>query len=198
MSKRKLERINKPRSDQELAEEIELHRDDTRGWDSGPNRATVRKGSSVVFSLRLSVEELEVLRDRAEAHQMTVSEVIREAVFANAVCVSISPTPVAFVGSGSVSAVGFASATVYGGCASISGVCNDGPFPAVSACDWDNFETTACFVANASSMAHYAGLQGQCTTTANSYAEWGASGIGYFQGTFNFPKEKGDKRFVQY
>lgn len=66
----------------------EVLRNDTTGWEYGPSSADIHKGSTVVFSLRLSADELELLRDRATAWNMPVSDVIKGAVFnaANGSC----------------------------------------------------------------------------------------------------------------
>lgn len=130
----------KARSNQELAENIERNRDNTEGWDSGPSQATVRKGSTVVFSLRLSADELEVLRDRAATRQITVSEVIRDAVFANAISVSFS-TGESVMGTGTLSAAGIGSGSMYGGVLSTTGLCSSGPYTPAQTC-WNANITT--------------------------------------------------------
>jgi hypothetical protein len=140
---RKKNRKVKVRSDQELIEEIERNQDATEGWDSGPIRATVRRGSTVVFSLRLSADELEVLRDRAVTRNMTVSDVIREAVFSNAISVSFSTAP-NVVGTGVVvSTAGISAGSIVGGTASSSGLCNAGPY--------SQFQTDWCYNMSTSS-----------------------------------------------
>jgi hypothetical protein len=63
--------------EQELAEYYEKRKGDTSLWADKPTKANVRRGGSVVFSIRLSRQELAQLRERAEKEGKTVSEVIR-------------------------------------------------------------------------------------------------------------------------
>lgn len=69
------------RSQKSLADEIQKRKGDTSGWSNGPASVAFRKGDGVVFSLRLSADELEEIRDRARARGMSVSELIRRALF---------------------------------------------------------------------------------------------------------------------
>jgi hypothetical protein len=179
MREKKMSKIN---SDQELAEEMERHHDDIRGWESGPSRATVRRGT-VVFSLRLSADELETLRDRAETHQMSVSDVIRQAVFANAISVSIPPVSNAFIGTGIVLANSNTSGVIHGGYASNSAVCASGPFPQMSIGTWNNVIVTTC----ATPDATYTGSQIDNTVTCGAQY-WCSPGMNedFHQNTFSF------------
>jgi hypothetical protein len=69
------------RSEKSLADEIQKRKGDTSGWSKGPANVALRKGDGVVFSLRLSADELEEIRDRARAGRISVSELIRRALF---------------------------------------------------------------------------------------------------------------------
>ena len=66
-------------NDDELAQWFENRRGDTSLWSDAPVKATVRRGGTVVFSLRFAPEELELLRQRAEQAETTISELIRSA-----------------------------------------------------------------------------------------------------------------------
>lgn len=65
-------------NEKELAQYFEQRKGDTSAW-SQPIRASVRQGGSTVFSLRLAPEELEAIRQRAEAYGVSVSEFVRAA-----------------------------------------------------------------------------------------------------------------------
>ncbi len=67
-------------NERELASYFEARRGDTSTWSATPIKATVRRGDSVVFSLRLRPEELEALRTIAEQFDITVSDLIRSSV----------------------------------------------------------------------------------------------------------------------
>ncbi|HKV54859.1 MAG TPA: hypothetical protein VJN94_09465 [Candidatus Binataceae bacterium] len=78
MQKRKSHKL----SDDQLAEELLRRRDESIHWKGRPSSLVIEKGDpTVVFSLRLTVDELEYLRERASTQGMTVSAVIRNAVF---------------------------------------------------------------------------------------------------------------------
>jgi hypothetical protein len=66
-------------NDDELAQWFENRRGDTSLWSDAPVKATVRRGGTVVFSLRFSPQELELLRQRAEQAGSTISDLIRSA-----------------------------------------------------------------------------------------------------------------------
>lgn len=68
-------------NEEELARWFDSRRGDTSNWSATPVKATVRRGGTVVFSLRFSPEELELLRQRAEQAGTTISELIRSAAF---------------------------------------------------------------------------------------------------------------------
>ncbi len=78
MRKRQSQRL----SDDALADELVRRRGASIDWSGGPSNLTVVQGTgSVVFSLRLTVDELEALRERAINQHVTVSEIIRGALF---------------------------------------------------------------------------------------------------------------------
>jgi hypothetical protein len=209
MRRRKTLRL---KSDEQLAEEIEQHRGDTKGWDQGPDRAIVRKGSTVVFSLRLSAEELETLRDRAAARQMTVSDVIREAVFTNAVSLSIQPangvitatgvpidnkpvhnvTSFGSIGSGYVSTTG-------GGFVSTSGVCSAGPF-LQNDTNWNStIRTTAAYYPSNTAYLSSTGAFNMVATEnignlTCSYCEFTPNAP--YQTVFRFEEDKKNKELL--
>ncbi len=64
-------------NEKELAEYYEKRRGDTSLWSEKPTKANVRRGGSVVFSIRLKPQELQLLRRRAEEEGRTISELIR-------------------------------------------------------------------------------------------------------------------------
>ena len=66
-------------NEDELAEFFERRRGDTSLWSEKPVKANVRRGGSVVFSVRFSPEELLLLRDRAREAGITISGLIRSA-----------------------------------------------------------------------------------------------------------------------
>lgn len=66
-------------NEEELAQWFENRRGDTSLWSDAPVKATVRRGGSVVFSLRFTPKELELLRERAQQAGTTISELIRSA-----------------------------------------------------------------------------------------------------------------------
>ena len=65
--------------EEELAQWFETRRGDTSLWSDTPVKATVRRGGSVVFSVRFSPGELELLRQRAQRAGTTISELVRSA-----------------------------------------------------------------------------------------------------------------------
>ncbi|MBI2862492.1 MAG: ribbon-helix-helix protein, CopG family [Chloroflexi bacterium] len=69
-----------PSNEEVLAEYFEQRRGKTSFWAKRPSRAKVRKGGTVIFSMRLALEELELLRAQAAAQGVTVSELIRRAL----------------------------------------------------------------------------------------------------------------------
>ena len=71
-------------NERELAEFYEERRGDMSLWADKPSKANVRRGGTVVFSLRFGRQELELLRKRAEAESITVSELIRRAAMREA------------------------------------------------------------------------------------------------------------------
>lgn len=66
-------------NEEELAQWFEKRRGDTSLWSDAPAKANVRRGGSVVFSVRFSPEELLLLRGRAEEWGTTISQLIRSA-----------------------------------------------------------------------------------------------------------------------
>lgn len=68
-----------------IADKIQRRKGDVSGWARGPADLTFRKSDSVVFSLRLTADELEEIRDRARAQGMGVSELVRRILFASKV-----------------------------------------------------------------------------------------------------------------
>jgi len=76
-------------NEDELAEFFERRRGDTSLWSEKPVKANVRRGGSVVFSVRFSPEELLLLRDRAQEAGTTISRLIRSAALEAALCPSI-------------------------------------------------------------------------------------------------------------
>ncbi len=70
--------------EQELVEYFERRKGDTSTWGK-PVKATVSKGGSVVFSLRLAPEELEHLRQVADEQGRSVSDLIRSSALTAAV-----------------------------------------------------------------------------------------------------------------
>lgn len=64
-----------------LADKIQTRKGDTAGWSKGPANLRFRKSDSVVFSLRLTVDELEDIRDRARQQGIGVSELVRSTLF---------------------------------------------------------------------------------------------------------------------
>ncbi|MFQ5879556.1 MAG: DUF6290 family protein [Dehalococcoidia bacterium] len=75
-----LSESRRPKKEKELAQLFEERRGDMSLWAEKPTRAKVRKGGSVVFSIRFTPDELEMLRRRADVQGITVSELIRQAV----------------------------------------------------------------------------------------------------------------------
>jgi hypothetical protein len=71
-------------NEKEAAKFYEERRGDTSLWAETPSKANIRRGGSVVFSLRFSRQELELLRQRAEVEGATVSELIRRAAMREA------------------------------------------------------------------------------------------------------------------
>jgi len=67
-------------NEEELARFYEERRGDMSIWSEKPTKAKVRRGGTVVFSLRFDRRELALLRERAEAQGTTLSEFIRRAV----------------------------------------------------------------------------------------------------------------------
>jgi hypothetical protein len=67
-------------NEQDLIRYFEERRGDTTNWSQKPVVTDVPKMASVVFSLRLPAQELDDLRQRAEADGTTVSDLIRWAV----------------------------------------------------------------------------------------------------------------------
>lgn len=67
-------------NESELANYFEARRGDTSAWSSNPIKATVRRGNSVVFSLRLRPDELDALRTIAETYEISVSDLIRSSM----------------------------------------------------------------------------------------------------------------------
>lgn len=65
--------------DNETAEFFEQRRGDMSLWEKEPSKADVRKGTSVVFSFRLTTDELRGLREAAKQRGVNVSELIRSA-----------------------------------------------------------------------------------------------------------------------
>ena len=72
-------RENMAMKEEELARWFETRRGDTSLWSDAPVKATVRRGGSVVFSVRFSPGELELLRQRAKQAGTTISELVRSA-----------------------------------------------------------------------------------------------------------------------
>lgn len=63
--------------ERELAKYFDERRGDVSLWADRPAKAQVRKGSTVVFSVRFAREDLELVQERAQAEGLTVSEFIR-------------------------------------------------------------------------------------------------------------------------
>lgn len=63
--------------EKELARFHESRRDDMSLWAEKPSKANVRRGGTVIFSVRFDPEELVFLRQKAEETGMTVSELVR-------------------------------------------------------------------------------------------------------------------------
>jgi hypothetical protein len=72
-------------NEEETREYFESRRGDMSEWSAEPSRANVRRGGSVVFSLRFGRDQLELLRQRAEASGATISEFIRRAALRDAI-----------------------------------------------------------------------------------------------------------------
>ena len=66
-------------TNEEKAEFFDSRRGDLSIWSEKPAKAKVRRPGSIVFSVRFSREELEALRAKAEANDLTISEFIRRA-----------------------------------------------------------------------------------------------------------------------
>ena len=71
-------------NEKELARFYEHRRDDASLWEEKPSKANVRHSGSVVFSLRISPDELTLLRETAESRGMNVSELVRRAALREA------------------------------------------------------------------------------------------------------------------
>jgi hypothetical protein len=81
--KRGLEMPTKPkrqRTREAVVKEIQKQKGTTKNWSKGPAPLQFRKGSGVVFSLRLPTEELEEIRDLASRGGLSVSEFIRQRI----------------------------------------------------------------------------------------------------------------------
>lgn len=70
--------------DKELARFYENGRDDTSLWEERPSKANVRRGGTVVFSVRFDPGELTLLREKAEERGTTVSDLVRRAAIKEA------------------------------------------------------------------------------------------------------------------
>lgn len=68
------------RTREAVAKEIQNQKGAAKNWSKGPAPLQFRKGSGVVFSLRLSAEELEEIRDLASRGGLSVSEFIRQRI----------------------------------------------------------------------------------------------------------------------
>jgi hypothetical protein len=70
--------------ERELAEKYEKQRGDMSQWESTPAKVRVRRQGGIVFSLRMSPQELELLRAKAAEEGTTISDVIRRAAIREA------------------------------------------------------------------------------------------------------------------
>jgi hypothetical protein len=70
--------------EEQLARFYESRRDDTSLWEEKPSKANVRRGGSVVFSIRLDPHELALLREKAQQRHTTVSQLVRRAAITEA------------------------------------------------------------------------------------------------------------------
>jgi len=70
--------------EKQLARFYESRRDDTSLWEEKPSKANVRRGGSVVFSIRLDPRELALLREKAQQRHTTVSQLVRRAAITEA------------------------------------------------------------------------------------------------------------------
>lgn len=73
MARRKVSRKEQRR----LATELERHRGDVSTWSKRPVRARISSSPGVLFSMRLGVDELNEVRRRAAALNMSSSEFVR-------------------------------------------------------------------------------------------------------------------------
>ena len=71
-------------TEREIAEFYEKRRGDTSLWSEKPTRARIRRGGSLVFSLRLAREEMELLQAKASECGVSLSEFIRRAALKEA------------------------------------------------------------------------------------------------------------------
>lgn len=70
-------------SDAALANALILKRSKSIDWDHSPSRLSFAKGgASIMFSFRLTVDEIELLRERASEQNVSISDLIRNALFA--------------------------------------------------------------------------------------------------------------------
>jgi len=70
----------RPRGGATLAKKYEPHRGDVSGWSAEAVPAKVTTSGTVLFSVRLPVEELEAMRRAAVSYGVTVSDLVRSAV----------------------------------------------------------------------------------------------------------------------
>jgi hypothetical protein len=73
MARRKLSR----KEQRQLAAELERHKGDVSTWSKRPVRARISNTPGVLFSVRLGADELDELRRRAAALNMSSSEFVR-------------------------------------------------------------------------------------------------------------------------
>ena len=71
-------------NENEQARFYDERRGDVSLWAAKPSKANVRRGGTVVFSLRFDRQELAFLRDKADAEGTTVSDLIRRAAMKEA------------------------------------------------------------------------------------------------------------------